>query len=227
MFYVIYKTTNKTNNKIYIGKHQTTDVNDGYLGSGKLIRRAIAKYGISNFTKEILFVFDNASDMNNKEKELVVVSEETYNLCPGGQGGFGYINNNGLNGLNMANKALVEKYKDPVWKAMMRKKQLKCASMGGKVLVEKYKDPVWKAMMRKKHQLAQRIMVEKYRLNDSSWCWPQPSDETRAKMKISASGNKNSQFGSMWITDGTNNSKIMKTASIPNGWKRGRTNLHP
>ena len=35
--------------------------------------------------------------MNKKEKELVIVSEQTYNLCDGGQGGFGYINKNGFN----------------------------------------------------------------------------------------------------------------------------------
>ena len=92
MHYTVYKTTNKINGKYYIGKHKTDNLNDGYLGSGKLLKRAISKYGIENFTKEILHVFDNEQDMNLKEAELVVVSEETYNLCEGGKGGFGYIN---------------------------------------------------------------------------------------------------------------------------------------
>jgi len=35
--------------------------------------------------------------MRNKEKELVVISEMSYNLCDGGKGGFGYINRSGLN----------------------------------------------------------------------------------------------------------------------------------
>ena len=92
MFYTIYKTTNKINNKYYIGKHQTKNLEDGYLGSGKLLKDPIKKYGKENFIKEILFVFFSEEEMNAKEKELVVVSEETYNLCPGGHGGFGYIN---------------------------------------------------------------------------------------------------------------------------------------
>jgi hypothetical protein len=44
MFYIIYKITNKINGKIYIGKHQTKDVQDSYMGSGKRLRYAIKKY---------------------------------------------------------------------------------------------------------------------------------------------------------------------------------------
>ena len=67
------------------------------MGSGKLISYAIKKYGVDKFTKEILHIFDNETEMNAKEKELVEVNELTYNLIEGGQGGFGYINSNGLN----------------------------------------------------------------------------------------------------------------------------------
>ena len=92
MFYTIYKITNKLNNKYYIGMHKTNNLNDDYMGSGKLIRRAIKKYGVENFHKETLHVFDNEIDMHNKEKELVVLNEMSYNLCDGGKGGFGYLN---------------------------------------------------------------------------------------------------------------------------------------
>lgn len=96
LFYTIYKITNTLNGKFYIGKHQTKNLDDGYMGSGNLVKRAIAKHGLENFTKEILFVFDSEQEMNDKEKELVVLSEQSYNLCEGGKGGFGYINRNGL-----------------------------------------------------------------------------------------------------------------------------------
>ena len=43
--WIIYKTTCITNNKIYIGQHKTDNINDGYIGSGKLISSAIKKYG--------------------------------------------------------------------------------------------------------------------------------------------------------------------------------------
>jgi NUMOD3 motif len=96
MFYTIYKITNKVNGKEYTGKHQTNELNDGYMGSGKNIRRAINKHGIENFTKEILHIFDSEEEMNTKEAELVTeeycTRKDTYNICSGGQGGFGFIN---------------------------------------------------------------------------------------------------------------------------------------
>jgi hypothetical protein len=39
---------------------------------------------------------------------------------------------------------------------------------------------------------------------------------------IGATGKKNTQFGTMWITDGTVNAKILKTDTIPAGWTKGR-----
>ena len=90
MFYIIYKITNKINKKIYIGKHKTNNIKDNYFGSGIALKSAIKKYGIFNFTKEILFIFDNEIDMNNKEKEIVnekfVKSKNNYNLRNGGNG---------------------------------------------------------------------------------------------------------------------------------------------
>ncbi len=56
------------------------------------MRRAIKKYSVSNFDREVLFFFDNPLDMFTKEKELVtesfVASPDTYNLVVGGSGGF-------------------------------------------------------------------------------------------------------------------------------------------
>jgi len=69
--YIIYITTNTVNRAVYIGKHQTLDINDNYLGSGKLLVRAVEKYGRENFVKEVLHVFDNEVEMNDKEAELV------------------------------------------------------------------------------------------------------------------------------------------------------------
>lgn len=91
MKYTIYQITNKLNNKIYIGKHQTENIEDGYFGSGLAIKEAVKKYGKVSFEKEILFVFDTEEEMNEKERELVtedfVKRNDTYNLGLGGEGG--------------------------------------------------------------------------------------------------------------------------------------------
>lgn len=91
MFYTIYRTTNLITGQYYIGKHQTENPNDGYLGSGKWILAAIKKYGRRSFQKQVLFVFDTELQMNLKEKELItqeVVDDTTsYNLGVGGEGG--------------------------------------------------------------------------------------------------------------------------------------------
>ena len=44
MYYFIYRTTNLINGKYYIGQHHTEDLNDGYLGSGRVFIQAIKKY---------------------------------------------------------------------------------------------------------------------------------------------------------------------------------------
>ncbi len=91
MLYTIYKVTNKLNGKIYIGKHQTANPNDGYYGSGKAIKAAIEKHGKENFIKEVLYIFETEIEMNFKEKELIteefVSRSDTYNAGVGGEGG--------------------------------------------------------------------------------------------------------------------------------------------
>ena len=100
MFYTIYKIINKINDRVYIGKHKTENLDDGYMGSGKLLKRAIAKYGPENFIKEILHQCSSEQEMNDKEAEIVTeefCKGHVYNICSGGQGGFSYINRNSLN----------------------------------------------------------------------------------------------------------------------------------
>ena len=96
MFFTVYQVTNLSNGKIYLGQHQTKNLDDGYLGSGTLLTRALAKYGREAFRKEILFVFPTKVEMNEKEAELVTeefcLRDDTYNLCKGGFGGWSLVN---------------------------------------------------------------------------------------------------------------------------------------
>ena len=73
MNYTVYKITNLINRKYYIGSHITKNLKDDYMGSGKILIRAINKSGLKNFKKEILYIFDNEKQMFAKEKELINV----------------------------------------------------------------------------------------------------------------------------------------------------------
>lgn len=87
--YLVYQITNLVNNKIYVGIHITENVDDGYMGSGRALKRAIRKYGYDNFKREILFDFDNPEEMVLKEQELVdrkfIARKDTYNIACGGR----------------------------------------------------------------------------------------------------------------------------------------------
>ena len=88
-----YKITNKVNNKFYYGVHSTDNIDDGYMGSGTKLKIAIKKYGIENFSKEILVYFETREEAYIHESEMVteelVKDKECYNISIGGKGARG------------------------------------------------------------------------------------------------------------------------------------------
>jgi hypothetical protein len=84
----VYQIKNLINGKIYVGVHGTYNMNDGYMGSGNLIVKSIAKHGTENFEKTILKQFDSFEEALTYEEFIVnrefVMREDTYNLRTGG-----------------------------------------------------------------------------------------------------------------------------------------------
>lgn len=99
MQHYVYAVTNLLDGKVYVGKHSTDNLDDGYMGSGKLVSRAISKHGLENFRKDILGFFDTEVEALDVERQLVteefVSRDDTYNLIPGGHGSFSWINKHG------------------------------------------------------------------------------------------------------------------------------------
>lgn len=212
MYYTVYKITNKINNKIYIGVHKTSDLEDDYMGSGKHLKHSQSKYGIENFNKEIIFRAVSSEIMYWVERMFVdeefVSSEETYNLKVGGVGGFDYINESGL-GLvgNVASQ---------------------------KVQKELHKDEEWLERKKSKISESNRLSYENGRqsiLTGQEFKGKKHTEETKQKMSIAqskkAKGEGNSQFGSIWIYSLTEKvSKKINKDELPvfeeQGWLKGR-----
>lgn len=85
-----YKITNNINNHYYYGIHSTDNLNDGYMGSGTRLHYAYKKYGMENFTKEILQYFDTREKCAQYESDVVteslVLDTNCYNISCGGEG---------------------------------------------------------------------------------------------------------------------------------------------
>jgi len=69
----IYRTTNLTNGKTYVGKHlvKSGEGWKSYLGSGTTLARSVRKYGRASFSKELLAYADDESELRTLEVELI------------------------------------------------------------------------------------------------------------------------------------------------------------
>ena len=210
MHYLIYKITNRLDNKFYVGKHKTENKDDGYFGSGILIERAVAKHGKENFVKEILFEFPTEDAMNQKESDIVdeefVARDDTYNLKLGGHGGWDYVNENGLSIKSRESLSANGK---------------KGASKGNQIRRHLWETDVeWRNACKAKMSIAQQI---RFLIGAGTFTGRRHTSETREKMRKAKvgvfDGRKNPAFGKHWITNGVEN-KLSDT--IPSGWRRGR-----
>lgn len=201
MYYTIYKISNKINGKIYIGSHKTKNLDDGYMGSGKYLKHAQEKHGIENFEKKILYIFDTPELMYEKEAELVneefIAEENTYNIKVGGFGGWDYLNSTGLNNSSKSKEQLQK---------------------GGYALRGR------KPSVNSTNAVKRAHIEGKYTY--ANFSGKKHTDETKQLISIKLSevskGSKNSQYGSMWITNGNESKKIKKDDIIPEGWSKGR-----
>lgn len=87
---VIYLTTNLITGRKYIGKDSQDK--SSYIGSGKILKQAIKKYGKNNFKKEILCRCSSLRELSEVEQYFIayfnaVNNPSFYNITKGGTGG--------------------------------------------------------------------------------------------------------------------------------------------
>lgn len=201
---------------MYIGCHKTLNPEDDYIGSGTILKRAIKKYGIENFKKEVLFVFDTPEEMFVKEMEIVdklfIESENTYNLLIGGRGGFGYINSTGKN------------LYDGIGDGTHGKQNLLNGYQLKKMLTKQKRWDDWK---NKVSLSVKKIFSEK----GHPWLGRKHKESSKKKigkkLSVVQRGKNNSQYGTCWIyLDKEKINKRIKKEELKNyletGWYKGR-----
>lgn len=165
------------------------------MGSGKLLRSAINKHGIDNFQKRVLYVFETEDEMNLMEAQIVTEEfcsrDDTYNVCPGGKGGWGYVNQNGKNigyGISFTSES------GKFYGSLNGRKNFQSAHRKGIIKYDAFRG--------KTHSKLSKTLM---------------SERAKARTK-----EQNSQYGTMWITNGKINRKIKSSEIIPDGWFKGR-----
>jgi len=213
-YHYIYKTTNILNNKFYIGMHSTDNLDDGYIGSGTLLRRSIKKYGRDKHKKEILEYLDSRESLHIREKEIVneklLNDVLSMNLAVGGQGEGSWqkINQNS---------------------ELQRQKNKK-----GQIKQEwlRKNDPEWVKHKSEKISAGNKLaFLEGRKVNTlPDWTGKKHTEESKRKMSASQKGKhvgeKNSQYGTKWSwihKDGIVR-KVKyedRESYLENGWKNG------
>lgn len=199
--YIIYKTTNLLNRRYYIGMHVTSNIDDGYLGSGRRIKAEIKKYGRENFSRVVLEELFSKEALAQREAELVTEELRADPLClnlkNGGEGGWDHVKNQSIAGRARA-KAFWSNPKNVAAHAARSSARLKRMHPAGQI-------------------------------NYNTFSGKTHTAETKAKIgeanSVHQTGSGNSQFGTCWVTNGAKPFKIKKEELdkyLTNGYRRGR-----
>jgi hypothetical protein len=172
--------------------HSTSNLKDGYIGSGRRLWLSINKHGIEKHTFEILEFLPNRLELKNREREIVdeglLADPMCMNLQLGGGGGF--IND---------------------------EHQLKCSAAGGKANNPEKSKGASERLTQTNLLLVQEGSHKSWSDN-YSWTGRAHKAETRSKIGDSNSlkqrGSGNSQFGTKWMIHPVNGPVKVKADSI-------------
>ena len=219
MYHYFYKITNRINGHYYYGVHSTSDIDDGYMCSGKRLKHAKNLYGIENFDKEIIKFFDSDEDAYEYESQIVtqdlVKDDNCYNCM---LGGYGYHNKGLATVRDKEGNCFYVPIDDP--------RYLSGELFGitkGKVVVKDKNENIILVDKDDPRYLSGELV--------SVWSGKSHTDETKQKMKEKHKGNNyqkgenNSQYGTCWVTKDGKNKKISSDEIdeyLNQGYKKGR-----
>lgn len=209
LYHFIYRTTNTINGNYYIGMHSTSDLNDGYMGSGRRITNSLRHNGRSNHKFEILEYLPDRKSLAKREFEIVneelLNDSKCLNLMLGGEGG-GFINESHMK---------------------------KCCDAGREKLAELLKDPEYKKEFGLKTGGSEtwKKLHKEGKVKYDTFTGKSHTEESKKSIgernSILQKGESNSQFGKIWIR----NLELKETIKIyqselehylESGWERGR-----
>lgn len=184
--------------------HSTYNLEDGYLGSGLIVKRSIEKYGKDNHIKEVVSYHDPREDLIKEEKSLVteeVIDREfCMNIRPGGTGGFTIEHQRMAGSLSL--KSQWERRKE---NPELMEEFLKICSNNLKEYINKG--------------------THNYSTFKGRFHSQESKDKMSKNSQEPSKGEKNSQFGTCWIYNSEGNKKINKLEIekyISLGWTKGR-----
>ena len=251
-FNYFYRITNNINGNYYYGIHSTDNINDGYMGSGKRLLKAYKLFGGENFSKEILKYFDNREELEKYEASVVteelVKDENCYNAILGGGkiptlGMVPVYGNDNCYTLITTEEynANKEKYQTPTTGYIVVRKP--CENTFYKIPMEEYygheneyiKPSTGFVTVKDKNGNIYSVSIddERYVSGELVYVWKGRQHEKEYFEKIKKTfkeikhqqGEKNSRYGTVWVTKNGVNKSINKNELefyINDGWVKGR-----
>jgi len=179
--------------------HSTSNLEDGYIGSGKQLWLSINKHGKTNHSKEILEFLENRQELKIREVQLVnsdlLNDPLCMNLMQGGKGGLNR---------NYADWSIQQKH-DITVNATIRSVQLR------------KEDPEFEKKRASNFSMTMKKKIVDGEYSPPSWKGKKLKNDHRKHIgeanSVSQKGKKNSQYGKIWIHN-ENKSKLIKKKTL-------------
>lgn len=223
----VYMTTNLINGMRYIGKHKSDRfVGKTYIGSGALLKKAIAEYGRNNFICELIESCDTLEDLDVRERYWIsyynaTEDKEFYNIAEGGTGSSGIVF-----GQRMAEAWKDENYRNIHIEGNKRYwKDPENHRIRTELNRKTDHKSVWTSELRNQQSDKQKIawsnseLIERHRKHMKGiWSNPEMIEAQRERN----TGSSNPSYGKHYYVDGSDHWIYCKPEDVPDGYYRAK-----